>query len=135
MLFKNIFLNLLWNTFSDSFPDMGVTDHRHYARYDRKKKLESLRLQECSLRNRSLWKLEASFLRNCFYIQYRRGRREITSFPVQKFCFLLCSTRWRNISLFYTTFVLTIQKRSRFEPVPPQSTICSYAPERVCIVK
>ena len=38
------------------------------------------------------------------------------------FCFILCSTlltRWRNIRLFYTTFVLTIQNRSRFEPGSP----------------
>ena len=29
---KNIFSNLLSNTFSDFIPDMGVTDHRHYDR-------------------------------------------------------------------------------------------------------
>ena len=28
-------------------------------------------------------------------------------------------TWWRNIRLFYTKFVLKIQKRSRFEPAPP----------------
>ena len=36
--------------------------------------------------------------------------------------FKLCSillTWWRNIRLFYTGFVLTIQKRSRFELGPP----------------
>ena len=49
--------------------------------------------------------------------------------------FILCSillTQWRNrnIRFFYTTFVLTIQKRSRFEPASPQSYIYSYAPDR-----
>ena len=58
----------------------------------------------------------------CFYIQHHGSIREITSTPVYIFCSILCSmllTRWRNIRLFYTTFVLTIQKRSRFEPAPP----------------
>ena len=37
-------------------------------------------------------------------------------------------TLWKNIRHFYTMSVLTIQKRSRFEPCPPLSTICIYAP-------
>ena len=39
-------------------------------------------------------------------------------------------TKYNYIRLFYIAFVLTIHKRSRFEPAPPspQSTICSYAP-------
>ena len=68
----------------------------------------------------------------CFYIQYYGGIRDIISMPV---CFILCSillTEWRNrnIRFFYTTFVLTIQKRSRFEPASPQFYIYSYAPDR-----
>ena len=42
--------------------------------------------------------------------------------PVQIFCFTLYSillTRLRNVILFNTTFALTTQKRSRFEPGPP----------------
>ena len=46
-----------------------------------------------------------------------------------KYCFILCSillTRWRNIRLFYATFLFTIKK----VPIwtwPTHSTICSYA--------
>ena len=78
-----------------------------------------------------LYYLSVHFHSCYFYIQNHRGIRDITSMPVQIFCFKLCSilkTWWRNIRLFYTAFVLTIQKRSRFEPGPPQSTICSYVP-------
>ena len=61
---KNIFPSLLSKTFSDFISDMGVTDHRHMID-NKEKKLENLRLQECSLKIRSLWKLvillEASF--------------------------------------------------------------------------
>ena len=57
-----MFPNLLSDTFSDFIPHMGVTDRRHYDRSYRKK-LESFRLQECSLKNRFLWKLEASFFK------------------------------------------------------------------------
>ena len=57
------------------------------------KKLKNLRLEECSLEKRSLCKLvislEAYFLSNCFYIQYHRGRREITSIPLYIFSFLI----------------------------------------------
>ena len=45
---------------------MGVTDHRHYDLENKiENKVDSLHLQECSLKNRSSWKLvmslEASF--------------------------------------------------------------------------
>ena len=46
----------------------------------------------------------------CFYIQYHRGIREISSMPVQIFCFILnfiILTRWRNIRSLYH---VTIQK-------------------------
>ena len=61
--------------------------------------------------------LSVHFHSCCFYIQYHRGIRAITSMPVKVFCFIL--TRCRNIRFFYTTFVLIIQKRPRFEPGPP----------------
>ena len=51
---------------------------------DNIEKIDNLHLQECSLKDRSLWKLCSIIL-----------------------------TRWKNISFFYTTFVLT--KRFRFE--------------------
>ena len=76
--------------------------------------------------------LSVHFHACCLYIQYRGGIREITSMSVSIFCFIcvmlfILSTRCKNIRLFYTTFALTMQERSRFEPAP-QSTICSYAP-------
>ena len=48
-------------------------------------------------------------------------------------CYVLHGGETLNIRLFYTTFALTIPKRSRFEPTPPplpQSLIWSYAPEQ-----
>ena len=77
----------------------------------------------------------------CFYIQYHGRIREINFMPI--FCFIIFSvllTRWRNIKLHYTTFVLAKQKRSRYEhahlppPPHPQSTICSYAPGEVFLI-
>ena len=38
---------------------MGVTDHKHYD-LDTENKIENLRLHECSLKNRSFWKLVVS---------------------------------------------------------------------------
>ena len=39
-------------------------------------------------------------------------------------------TRWRNISPFYTTFVLMIQKRFQFEPAP----LFAAMPLNVCVL-
>ena len=75
---------------------------------------KKLRGKVCILRNVYF---SVHFHSCCFYIQYHRGIREITSMPVKVFCFIL--TRCRNIRFFYTTFVLIIQKRRRFEPGPP----------------
>ena len=78
----------------------------------------------------SFYHLSVHFHSCCFYMEYCWAIREITTMPVYIFCFILFSkilTPWRNIRIFYTTSVLTIQKRSRFEPVP-QPTNCSYAP-------
>ena len=61
----------------------------------------------------------------CFYIQLHGGIREITSMPVYIFCFILCFillTRRRSIRLLYTTFVIAIQRRFRFESV----TFCCF---------
>ena len=71
-----------------------------------------------------LYYLLAHFHSCCFYIQYHGGMREINPMPVLIFYFILgCTllTRWRNIRLSYTMFLLKIQKRSRsrFEPVHP----------------
>ena len=56
---------MLSNTFSDFTSDMGVTDHRHCMIDNIENKIESLHLQQRSLKNRLLWKLvillEASF--------------------------------------------------------------------------
>ena len=63
--------------------------------------------------------LSAHFHSCCFYVQHHGAIRENTSMPVWIFCFKLffiLLTWWSNIKLFYTTFVLTIQKRSWFEP-------------------
>ena len=40
---------MLSNTFSDFFSDIRVTDHSI------ENKIENLRLQECTLKNRSFW--------------------------------------------------------------------------------
>ena len=48
---KNIFPNILSNMFLDFISYVGVIDH------DIKNKIENLRLQECSLKSRSSWKL------------------------------------------------------------------------------
>ena len=78
-----------------------------------------------------LYYLSVHFHSCYFYIQYHKCIGKITSLPVQTFCcFKLRSillTWWRNIRLFYTILVLTIQEKSRFQPALPQSTICSYA--------
>ena len=50
---------MLSNTFSDSILDMGVSDHRNYIE-NIENKIENVRLQECSLKNRSFWKLDIS---------------------------------------------------------------------------
>ena len=77
---------MLSNTFSDFISDMGVTDHRHCMIDSIENKIESLHFQQCSLKNRSLWKLvispEASFFCcNCSYMQYQYQRdiKEISS--------------------------------------------------------
>ena len=75
-------------------------------------------MKECILFIDSLYYLSVLFHSCCFYIQHHGGRKEITSMPAYTFCSTLHSillTRWRNIRLFYTTFTLTIQKKSRFE--------------------
>ena len=76
-----------------------------------------------------LYYLSVHYHSCCFYIQHHGRIREITFMPVYLFCFKLCSvllTCWRNIRLFYTAFILMVQKRSRFEPAS-QSTFCSCA--------
>ena len=93
---------------------------------DIESKIENIRLQKYSLKNRSFWKLVIS-LETWFYIQHHGGITEITLMPVYIFCFILCTlllTRWRNIRFFYTSSVLA---RIRFES--PSSVICNYAPE------
>ena len=54
---------MLPDTSSGFISDIGVTDHRNYDHVENK--IENLHLLECSLKNRSLWKLvislEASF--------------------------------------------------------------------------
>ena len=71
----------------------------------------------------------------CFYIQYYGGIRDITSMPVQIFCFILCSillTQWRNTRLFYST----IQKRSLFEPaLPPHSPLFVVTPLGIILLR
>ena len=42
--------------------------------------------------------------------------------------FYIINTMKFNISQFYTTFVLTIQKRCRFEPAPPPSPLLVATP-------
>ena len=54
---KKYFPNMLSNTFSDFILDMGVTDHTDTMIDNIENKIESLHLQEWSLRNRPLWKL------------------------------------------------------------------------------
>ena len=51
LLFKRHFPNtfMLSNTFSDFFSEIRVTDHSI------ENKIENLRLQECTLKNRSFW--------------------------------------------------------------------------------
>ena len=56
---KNFFLDMLSNTSFDFISDMGVTDHRHYID-NIESKIENLCLRECSLKNRSFWKLVIS---------------------------------------------------------------------------
>ena len=56
---KNIFLDMLSNTSLDLISDMGATDHRHYID-NIESKIENLYLRECSLKNRSFWKLVIS---------------------------------------------------------------------------
>ena len=43
----------------DFISDIGVTDHRHMI-YNIESEIENLRLQECSLKSRSFWKLVIS---------------------------------------------------------------------------
>ena len=77
-----------------------------------------------------LYYLSAQFHSCCFYIQYHRSVREITTIPVKIFCFILCSilfTRWRNTPL-HTMFVLAIKKGPDLN-LAPQSTICSNTPD------
>ena len=50
---------MLSNTFSDSILDMGVLITETMIE-DIENKIENLRLQECSLKNRSFWKLDIS---------------------------------------------------------------------------
>ena len=57
----------------------------------------------------------------CFYIQYHRGRckRDYLHASIDiLFLSSMLLTLWKNIRHFYTMSVLTIQKRSRFEPGP-----------------
>ena len=66
-----------------------------------------------------LYYLLAHFHSCCFYVQYHDYLH--TSIGIL-FYIIICPillTQWRNIWLFYTTFVLAIQKRSRFEPASP----------------
>ena len=66
-----------------------------------------------------------------FFIQYHGRIREIISIPVWTYrfyiMFYIINTMKLNIRQFYNKFLLTIQKRSRFELALLQSTICSYA--------
>ena len=65
--------------------------------------------------------------------RYKRDYVHVSRDILFKLCTILLIW-WRNIRLFYTSFLPTIQKRSWFEPAPPpQSTICSYAPVNVYI--
>ena len=50
---------MLSNMSFDYISGMGVTDHKHYD-LDTENKVENLRLHECSLKNRSFWKLVIS---------------------------------------------------------------------------
>ena len=58
---------MLSNTFSDFISDMGVTDHRHCMIDNIENKIESLHLQQRSLKNRLLWKL-VILLETSFFI-------------------------------------------------------------------
>ena len=86
-----------------------------------------------------LYYLLAHFHSCCFYIQYHGGMREINPMPVLIFYFILgCTllTRWRNIRLSYTMFLLKIQKRSRsrFEPVHPPPPL-THPPKPLFVAK
>ena len=56
---------MLSNTFSDFISDMRVTDHGTIID-NIENKIESLHLQECSLKNRFFWKLVISLEASCF---------------------------------------------------------------------
>ena len=73
-------------------------------------------MEECILFVGCLYYLSLHCHSCCFYTKYHGGIREITSMPVYIYIHV---TRWRNIRLFYNTFVLAMQKRSRFEPGYP----------------
>ena len=72
-----------------------------------------------------LYYLSVHFHSCCFYNQYHGCIREITSMPVSIFCFTLCSillTWWRNIRLFYTSY-LRYKKVPNLNLSPPPSPL------------
>ena len=87
---KNVFLNMLSNTFLDFISDMGVTDHRHYDR---------LFLYTIPWRYKKYY-LHAS-IDILFYIMF------------------YITNTMKKIILVYAMLVFMVQKRSRFELGPP----------------
>ena len=74
---------MLSNIFLDFISDMGVTDHRHCIIDNTENKIESLHLQQCSLKNSLVILAEASFFTvNVYIYLYRGDIKEITSVPV-----------------------------------------------------
>ena len=63
---------MLSKTFSDFILDIGVTDHTDTMINNIENKIESLHLQEWSVKNRSLWKLfialEALFFNTTVFV-------------------------------------------------------------------
>ena len=57
--------------------------------------------------------------------RYKRDYVHVSRDILFKLCIILL-TCWRNIRLFYTAFLLMIQKRSRFEPGPPSPLFVDY---------
>ena len=64
---KSIFPNRLTNILLGLISDMGVSDDRHYDQ-NIENKIENLGLQECSLKNRSFWKLVISLETSFFNV-------------------------------------------------------------------